>query len=157
MKVYLTECKPETILVQILTRTSRKNISHAGNKSELLKKLVEHFTNSKGIIDEDPWAYQPPFLSRFEKTQDLTIHEIKVFRRKNRNNLLIMLCPRLEDWIIKAANEADIKPEQFGLPNSPEELHRLINIRTDNFKELVKRIKDKSNRIEKLTRYLVST
>lgn len=155
--MYLTECKPETILVQILTHTSRKNISHAGNKSELLKKLAERFINSKGIIDEDPWAYQPPFLSRFEETQDLTIHEIKVFRQKSRNNLLIMLCPRLEEWILKAANEASVKPEQFGLPNSPEELHRLINIRTDNFENLVISIKDKSNRIKKLTRYLGST
>jgi len=153
--MYLTECKPDTVLLQILTGTSRRNISHAGNKSEVLRKLAERFTNSKGVIDEDPWAHQPPLLSKFEEEeQDLTTYEIRVFRQKSRNNLLIMLCPRLEDWILKAANEVNIRPEQFGLPKSPEELHRLINIRTDNFEKLIESIKDKSDRVKKLVHCL---
>jgi len=155
--MYLVECKPDAVLVQILTRTSRRNIEHAGNKTELLKRLVKS-TDSKGIADEDPWAYQPSLLSRFEETrnQNLATCEIRIYRQRGRNNLLVMLCPRLEDWILKAANEANINLQRFGLPNNAEELHRLINIRTDNFEKLVENIKDKSDRIKRLKNRLTS-
>jgi len=158
VKMYLVECKPDTVLVYILTRTSKKNIEHVGNKTELLKRLVKS-TDAKGIADEDPWAHQPPLLNRFEETQNqnLTTCEIRIFHQKGRNNLLVMLCPRLEDWILKAANEANINLQHFGLPNNAEELHRLINIRTDNFEKLVENIKDKSDRIKRLKNCLAST
>jgi len=60
----------------------------------------------------------------------------------------------LEDWILKAANEANINLQHFGLPNNAEELHRFINIRTDNFEKLVENIKDKSDIIKRLKRCL---
>jgi hypothetical protein len=63
----------------------------------------------------------------------------------------------LEDWILKAANEANINLQHFGLPNNAEELHRFINIRTDNFEKLVENIKDKSDRIKRLKQCLAST
>jgi hypothetical protein len=154
--MYLVECKPDTVLVQVLTGASRKNIVHAGNKSELLKKLTERFTNSKGLVDEDSGSYQPPHLRRFEEKQSLAKYAIKVLHQRSGNNTLIMLCPKLEDWIIKAAYEVDVNPEKYGLPNSPEELHRLINIRTENFEKLVESIKDKSERVKKLRLYLKS-
>lgn len=155
--MYLVECEPDAVLVKCLTATAKKNIIHAGNKPELLKKLVERYTYSKGVIDEDPWSYQPPTLSRFEEKQSIMEFEIKIFHQKGENNVLIMLCPRLEEWILKAAKEANVKPEDFGLPNNPEELHRIINIRTNNFERFVKSIKDKSDRVKVLAQHLKST
>ncbi|MEM2995464.1 MAG: hypothetical protein QXI91_05575 [Candidatus Bathyarchaeia archaeon] len=80
--MYLVECKPDATLVKSLTGTSRKNIIHAGNKTELLKRLTKHFTNSIGIVDEDPWSHQSPLLNKFKKVQNLTKCDIKIFCRK---------------------------------------------------------------------------
>lgn len=77
--MYLVECKPDTVLIITLTLTSRKNIVHAGSKSELLKKLTERYSNSKGIIDEDSWSIQPPYLQKFKERQDLTRHNLKYY------------------------------------------------------------------------------
>ncbi|MEM2419940.1 MAG: hypothetical protein QXL38_03025 [Candidatus Bathyarchaeia archaeon] len=154
--MYVVECEPDAVLVKCLAATSKKDIIHAGNKPELLKKLVERYTYSKGMIDEDPWSYQPPLLSRFKEKQSTREFEIKIFNQRSRNNVLIMLCPRLEEWILKAAKEANVKPEDFSLPNDPEELHRIINIRTDNFEKFIKNIKDKSDRLKMLAQHLRS-
>jgi len=152
--MYLVECKPDAVLVQSLTITSRKDIRHAGNKSELLKKLTEHYDNTKGIIDEDPWSIQPPHLQRFKEKQHLTTYNLRIRRQKTKNNTLIILCPRLEDWILEAAREANLDPKEYNLPNDASELHELINIQIDKFEDFIEALKTKSNRLKELKRYL---
>ncbi|MDW8022416.1 MAG: hypothetical protein RMJ15_01525 [Nitrososphaerota archaeon] len=95
--MYLVECKPDVVLVKSLTKASKMDIIHAGNKSELLKKLVERYTGVKGIIDEDPWSHQPSLLNRFEEKHRLMEHEIRIFHQRGENDVVIMLCPRLEE------------------------------------------------------------
>ena len=147
--MYLVECKPDAILVKTLTLTYRKNIEHAGNKSQLLKKLTEHYCNSKGIIDEDPGSIQPPHLQKFKEKQDLTNYNLKILHQKNKNNTLIILRPRLEDWILDASREANIDPEKYSLPKDPAKLHQQINIQIDKFQKLVKDLA-KSKRLKEL-------
>ncbi|KPV61902.1 MAG: hypothetical protein AOA66_1574 [Candidatus Bathyarchaeota archaeon BA2] len=153
--MYLVECKPDATLVKSLTRTSRKNIEHAGNKSELLKKLAERYGNSKGIIDEDPWSIQPPHLQKFKEKQDLTRYNLKILRQTRKNNILIMLRPRLEDWILEAAREASIDVKKYNLPNDPVKLHEQINIQIGNFQKLVEDLA-KSNRFRELKKHLTT-
>mgnify|MGYP001039832934 CR=1 FL=1 len=148
--MYLVECKPDTVLVQSLTRASRKNIQHAGNKSELLKKLTEHYSDSKGVIDEDPWSIQPPHMQKFKEKQNLTSFGLKVLHQTSKNNTLIVLCPRLEEWILEAAREANVDPQKYNLPNDSVKLHQQINIQIDKFQRLVEKLKTKSNRVKKL-------
>lgn len=152
--MYLVECKPDAVLVLSLTSTPKKNIIHAGNKSELLKKLTERHTNSKGIIDEDPWSIQPPQLQRFQTKQDLTNRKFKILRHNTKNNTLIILRPRLEEWILEAAKEVNINVKAYDLPNNPEKLHEQINIRIDKFQELIQSLERKSKRIKALKTHL---
>ncbi|MEM2995465.1 MAG: hypothetical protein QXI91_05580 [Candidatus Bathyarchaeia archaeon] len=49
-----------------------------------------------------------------------------------------MLCPRLEEWILKAAHEANVNPKDYGLPDDAEKLREQINIKTDKFQQLEK-------------------
>jgi len=151
--MYLVECKPDAILVKSLTRASRKSIDHAGNKSELLKKLTERYGNSKGIIDEDPWSIQPPHLRKFREKHDLTSYNLKILYQTSKNNTLIMLRPRLEDWILEAAHEANIDLKKYDLPNDPIKLHERINIQIDKFQKLVENLA-RSNRLRKLKIHL---
>ena len=41
---------------------------------------------------------------------------LRILRNTNRNNDLIILCPRLEDWILEAAKEANVDIETYNLP-----------------------------------------
>jgi len=154
--MYLVECKPDAVLVESLTLTSRKSIRHAGNKSELLKKLTEHYDNSKGVVDEDPWSIQPPHLGKFKEKQNLTSYNLKILHQTSKNNTLIILCPRLEEWILEAAREAGIDSERYNLLNDPAKLHQQINIHIDKFQKLVKKLKTESNRLKKLEKYLTT-
>jgi len=151
--MYLVECKPEEALVKSLTSTSRKNIKHAGNKSELLKTLSKHYGNSKAIIDEDPGSTQPPHLQKFKEKQDLTTYKLKILHQKSKNNTLIILRPRLEDWILDASKEANINPQKYNLPKDPTKLHQQINIQIDKFQELIKAL-TKSKRLRELKTHL---
>jgi len=152
--MYFVECKPDAILIKSLTLTSRKNIQHAGNKSELIKKLTERYTNSKGVIDEDPWSNQPPHMRKFGEKQHFTPHGLKIMHQTNKNNMLIILCPRLEEWILKATQEAKINLKRYSLPSDPVKLHQQINIQMDRFQELVENLKTKSNRLKELKKHL---
>jgi len=152
--MYLVECNPDTVLIKILTLASRKNIVHAGNKSELLKKLTERYSNSKGIVDEDPWSIQPPHLQKFKEKQDLTRHNLKILHQTNKNNTLIVIRPRLEEWILEASREANLNLKKYKLPDDATRLHRQINIKIDKLEELLTDLKQNSNRIKTLKKYL---
>jgi len=136
--------------------TSGKNIKHAGNKSELLKALSQRFSDSKGLLDEDPSSIQPLSLEKFHEKQDLTSYHIKILEQKSRNNTIIMLCPRLEDWILQAAKEANVSPTQFGLPDDSAKLHEQVNIRIDKFQKLIEALKTSSKQFEELRKQLGS-
>jgi len=153
--MYLIECKPDAILVKSLTLTPRKNIEHAGNKTELLKKLTEHHSDSKAIIDEDPGSIQPPHIQKFKEKQGLTSYKLKILHQKSKNNTLIILRPRLEDWILQTAKQAKIDPKKYSLPNDPTRLHEQINIQIDKFQKLIKDL-TKTNRLKKLKTHLTT-
>jgi len=152
--MYLVECKPDTVLIKTLTLTSRKNIVHAGNKSELLKKLTERYSNSKGIIDEDPWSIQPPYLQKFKERQDLTRHNLKILHQTSKNNTVIVIRPRLEEWILEASREANLNLKKYEIPEDATILHRQINIKIDKLEKLLTDLKQKSNRFKTLKKYL---
>jgi len=154
--MYLVECKPDAILIRSLTLASRKEIEHSGNKSHLLKKLTENYTNSKGMIDEDPGRIQPAPLQKFKEEQDLTIYDLRIMHQATRNNMLIILRPTLEDWILKAAREANIDPKEYNLPNESIGLHGQINFLLDKFQKLLDELRIESNRLRELKKYLTT-
>jgi hypothetical protein len=55
-----------------------------------------------------------------------------------------MLCPRLEEWILKAAQDAGVNMQDYGLPNHANQSHHIINTRLDSLKNLIKSTRDKS-------------
>ena len=150
------ECKPDYSLATLL---SSKKVEHAGNKSGVIKKLVrgsgmQNFENSTGMVDEDPLSSQNPDLNQFTELERLNKAKIKVLYYRWLNNSLIVLCPRLEEWIIAAAREAQIRLRDYDLPDSPATLHEVINLRTDRFEDLVESLRDRSARVRELQRLL---
>ena len=144
------ECKPDEALVCTLG-VSRREVIHAGGKSRICKRL-EKITGAKGLVDEDPYSDQPPYMQSLKLVAKS--NDILVLHDPRRSNYLIVLCPRLEEWVLKAARIAGVRPEEYGLPGNGDELHRVINLRVDKFTLLVSDLRARSGMIRCLERLL---
>jgi len=149
------ECKPDYTLASKLTLASRTRFEHSANKSAVLNKLVrrkgsQNYENSLGMIDEDPRANQPRSIRDFAEVRNLPDHKIRLLYYKWLNNHVLVLCPRLEEWIIEAACEAGINMVDYGLPSEPEVLHQVINLNIEKFELLIDALKMKSSRVNGL-------
>lgn len=148
------ECKPDLALVKSLTNVTRRGITHEfKGKGEICNRLRKQ-TNCKGLLDEDPSSAQPRYIKEARLVNDLSEHEIKVLHDGTNNNYLIVLCPRLEEWILKAAQQAGKDVRKYDLPNDAAKLHREINISLDRFDNLLEELKDSSSRLKTLKRLL---
>lgn len=153
--MHVVECDPDVLLVSALASLSSRRIVHAGGKSQVLKKLIRKYTDSVGMIDQDPYSPQPRnFLQRFRQVHYLRGDKIKILHHNRRNNRLIILCPRLEEWIVEAAREANIRLSTYNLPNNPVQLHAIINLRINRFQQLVEDLRHRSNRVRALQTFL---
>jgi len=148
------ECKPDYVLVNTLTKFPRKEIIHEfKGKFEVCKRL-EAMSDSRGLIDEDPASIQPAYMKGLILANDFAENDIKVFGDSRNNNNLIVLCPRLEEWILKSAREAGIDVRDYSLPNDAKKLHEEINISLEKLEKLLADLKNSSNRLKTLKRLL---
>jgi ribosome assembly protein YihI (activator of Der GTPase) len=104
---YLVECNNDKTLVMLLAKVKPDQIHHAGNKSNVLKQLdkCDKWGDCLGLIDEDPESPQPPKLR--EIRLEPAGYDIKVGKYKG--NVVVVLCPELEEWVAKAVKNTDIR------------------------------------------------
>ncbi|KYK35474.1 MAG: hypothetical protein HXS46_12500 [Theionarchaea archaeon] len=152
MKIVYVECKPDRTLVKSITRIHKKYIIHAGGKSEICKNLQKQ-QDCIGLVDEDPLRVQPSYIERMRVVDEIVQHELRVLHDGSRDNYVIVLCPRLEEWLLKAAQESNVKVEKYGLPSDGMKLHQKINANLDKFKELLEDLRI-SNRLKTLQKLL---
>jgi hypothetical protein len=103
---YVVECNYDKMVVIELTRVERGSIIHAGGKPNVLK-MLEKCINCLGLIDEDPRSDQPPRL--WGVKLEPAGHDIKVGKYKG--NVVVVLCPELEEWVAKVARNAGIRKD----------------------------------------------
>jgi hypothetical protein len=94
------------------------------------------------LVDEDPVSPQPAYIGKLKL--HFHQHDIKLLRDDKAQNRLIILCPRLEEWILKATQEASVNIQDYGLPNGANQLHQIINTRVEAFEKLIKVLRGKS-------------
>lgn len=152
--MFVVECTTEVTLVTTLLSVSRKEVDHVSGRSRVIRKLVRNYENSIGVVDEDPNGTHSHNMQRFRETDFLEREALRILHHNRRNNRLIVLCPRLEEWIIEASREANIDLNQHNLPNDPEALHEIINIRIDRFQSLLEELMHRSNRVKALRSHL---
>jgi len=148
--MHVVECNPDVVLVSSLASIPERDVMHAGGKHQVLRRLTEKDTNSIGMIDQDPLSIQPIGLRRFKEVEHSEQYKLKILRYTRRNNTLIVLCPRLEEWIIEASARANIDLYRYKLPNNGSELHRIINFRLDIFRQLMGELLRRSDRVKTL-------
>lgn len=149
------ECKPDAILVQTLTGLSRKEVIHEIKGKFGVVNQVNRRDNCKGLVDEDPRANQPEYLTRLQLREDLPARGLRLLRDSRKSNYIILLCPRLEEWIVRATRDSglDLRSPHYNLPSDPVALHRVINVDLLKFQRLVEDLKD-SDRLRSLRRLL---
>ena len=145
----VVECNADNTLVKCLINIPKTDIIHEfKGKPGVCHQLKENLTNSKGLIDEDPRAGQPPYVKKAQPHGSYIQDDIKYLFDASRNNYLIILCPKLEDWVLKTAQIANIDVTRHGLPNDANVLHRVIDYKLDEFRILLHMLlKRKSNRL----------
>ena len=152
MKKVIVECLPDTVLM-IELGVSRKRILHAGSKGRVVKNVEEG--KGLGLIDEDPGYPQPKTLTQYRIVENLEQYGLKILAKDTKK--IIMICPRLEEFILKACEESSINPQKFGLASDPDVLHREINARIRNFKMLVRELLSvRNDRLLKLKNLILS-
>jgi hypothetical protein len=128
------ECKPDEALAFALG-VSRRDVEHAGNKAGVCAQ-VSRRSGTTGMVDEDPDA--APL--RYVKTlaEETSEHAIRVLYDAERKNRLVVIRPRLEDWLVESAKSGGLKMTDFGFESDTgRHLHREINHRLANVERLV--------------------
>ena len=128
------ECNPDEALAFALG-VSRRDVEHAGNRAGVCKQ-VSCRSGAVGMIDEDPDTAPLPYMKTL--AEQSAEHEIRVLYDSQRNNRLVVICPRLEEWLVQSAKSSGLKMTDFGFDSdNGRHLHREINDRLPNVKRLV--------------------
>lgn len=157
MTIYV-ECKADRALVSAVTRVARRDIVHElKGKYEVCIRVAKQ-QNCRALIDEDPGAIVPPYVTRLRQTaggEDMTENGLTVLDDSSRGNRVVIVCPRLEQWVLSAAKEVGADVRAYGLPAGELELHRQVNEKLDQFSRLLEDLKSKrSPRLVALGRLL---
>jgi hypothetical protein len=99
------ECKPDETLLKSLGYT-RKMITHQPSKGEVINYLKRN-PGAIGIVDEDPGSANPTYFSKFQEKADGQFG-LECLHIPKDGTRLIVIKPRLEDWIINCAQRSKI-------------------------------------------------
>ena len=139
-KIYVEDEALKSLLV-VACNISNKECIISPSIGGVCKKLR---TNEKimGIVDEDPGFSLPDYFRKMELiTDEKEGYGIKVYRDK-RNNFLLVICPRFEEWTLRCAVDEKINPEKYGLPTDPKKYHGVVNYDLRKTKKLLESLKD---------------
>lgn len=120
------ECKPDEALVRLLMQLSRKEVVHELKGKPQVAYKVSRRQGCVGLVDEDPGAIQPKYFQQL-RAEEFPPNALRALHDDTSNNKVVMLCPRLEEWIIRASHNSKIRLDQYDLPDDPKRLHRVIN------------------------------
>ena len=122
------ECKPDGILVRHLTGLPKRQVAHEiQGKGEVCKRL-NRGNGLVALVDQDPGSTQPRYMARLSMGTESAQLGLKLYLDNSRNNRIVVLYPRLEEWLIRAAGDSGLSMNTYGLPNRANTLHSVINL-----------------------------
>lgn len=142
MPEIVLECNPDEALIKVLGYT-RKMITHQPGRGEVINYLQRN-PSAIGIVDEDPGSAKPTYFSKFTHESDEQF-DIASFHIPKLRTRLIVIKPRLEEWILKQALESKINPKSYSLPEDANDLHKIINTKIPLFEKMIKEMLEKGN------------
>ncbi len=115
------ECYADEAMVKAFGVTSR-NVKHAFSKGEVCN-LLRKSTKSIGIVDEDPFSGKPSYEKLMLNSKIFENDRVIFCYEKSSKNKLIIIRPKLEDFIIRLANDNGVDLISYRLSNKPKTLH----------------------------------
>ncbi len=146
------ECKPDKILVKSLC--PRVKIRHLSNKSEVCRRL-HLISNAIGLIDEDPGSPQPPYMDELKIIENPYAHMILILRDPSRGNLVIILRPRLEEWLMELAGRRIL--EKYGFPWNSGLIHTLLRLHPEKIRNVINNLLREENEVLLYLRKILSS
>lgn len=135
------ECIPDETLLKKLGYT-KKQIQHHAGKTRVLAH-ISHNRNQLAMVDEDPSSVPNPYERELQLKDEIL--GIKYCIDKRLNNKVLVLKPKLEDWIIYACRKSNIDINNYGLPAKGNGLHGIINNRLSAYERLLDDLLKKEN------------
>lgn len=138
--IYL-ECYADEALVKSFGVTS-KMIKHAFNKGEVCN-LLRKSSNDIGIVDEDPNSGKPQYEKHMLTNVVFENQLLKLCFDKTTKNKLIVLRPRLENFIIRIAKENNMLSAK--IPMEADKLYEFLTHRRsvqkfESFKDFIQQL-----------------
>lgn len=153
------ECDPDVVLTETIYAEEEdifsvpEQVIHAGSRSQVITS-VEKNSSAKGLIDEDPLCQNPTYIRNMNLNDDYQNCNIKVLKDDDKNNTIVILSPRHEEWILRACELESVDVTNYGLPNSANRLHDTINVNIEKYKQLLEDLMPVSQWISSLTQAL---
>ena len=120
-----------------------------------MKYLFKIPDDAIGIIDEDPGSSQPSHLKKFRLKQDLSEHGLAMLEENDSGKKLVIIKPRLEEWLLRAGKESAISFKEYNLPETGKDLHKVINTNLERLKLVLKELlEERCVRLQKLEEIL---
>ncbi len=116
------ECNADETLVRTLG-IRKHAIVHCRGKAEVIKKLTKGQAVG-GMVDEDPASIPPGYMREFEQLEVDTHNDLRWYGYHDRR--LVVLSPRLEEWVIERAKRVNVLLREYKLPNDADRLHDRI-------------------------------
>lgn len=145
------ECTRDVNFVRALG-VQRAKIVHAGGKGEVIKRIdrwLRKYPGSPvaGLVDEDPGTKPPAGFNSYR--QHRSEPGYAVYEHNQHQAQLVVLRPRLEEWLYARAKECGLEPSSFGLPPKAGELHSLPpRARAECFERFVQALLAKDSAVQ---------
>lgn len=127
------ECIPDETLLKKLGFTKKQIQHHAGKN-----KVLAHIRNNRNqlaMVDEDPDSAPNPYERVLHLEKEA--FGVKYYVDKKLSNKVLVLKPKLEDWIISACRKSNVELSKYGLPTKGNGLHHVINNRLGAYQRLL--------------------
>ncbi len=100
-------------------------LTRGHGKEDVIKKIID-CEGEMGMIDADPEHDEPRPLGEFEKVKECPEkNELRKMKRKTK--FLVVVVPCLREWLAYTLTRRYGKsPEDFGLPNEPGRLKKVV-------------------------------
>jgi len=81
----------------------------------------------------------------------------EIYVDETKKNKLIVLCPKLEGWLIKACEEISIDLDKYKLSKDENRLHAIVNLNMTKLEKIITMLSGRSPIYMKLEKYLINT
>ena len=151
------ECKPDGVLVRHVADLSRRQVRHEAKGKGGVFNMLLRSRDLVAMVDEDPGKTQPRYMRQLSLSHEHADLGLKLYLDSRRNNRVIVLCPRLEEWLLRAAADLELNIEDYGLPRRAKAFHDTINLDERKIQRLLAALTDgASPRFLQLRRLLTS-